>query len=302
MSYLTIPNRTTTLGTTGIHVSTIAWGMWRFAGDDVRAAQQRVEAAFAAGVTLFDTADIYGPDNNEPFGAAEALLGRVFAAQPGLRDRMVLATKGGIRMGVPYDSSAEYLPQAIDASLHRLGTDHVDLWQIHRPDLLAHPEEVARTLEDAVRAGKIAAIGVSNFTPAQTSALRHFLTVPLASTQPEFSPLTTTPLSDGTLDQAMTHRTTVLAWSPLGGGRLAKPGDRRTSDVAALLDVKSAETGVDRSAAAYSWIMAHPARPIPIVGTQNPKRIATIGDAYKPRWTRAEWYQVLEASRGEKLP
>ena len=297
-----IPQNTVTLGHSGIAVSTIAWGMWRFAGEDVTAAQRRVEAALAAGVTLCDTADIYGPDNNEPFGAAEELLGRVFAEQPGLRDRMVLATKGGIRMGVPYDSSPNYLSEAIDASLTRLRTGRVELWQIHRPDLLAHPQETARALEDAVKAGKIAAVGVSNFTPAQTAALAHFLTVPLATTQPEFSPLTTTPLFDGTMDQAMMHGTTVLAWSPLGGGRLAKPGDQRTRDVAALLDTKAAETGVDRSAAAYSWIMAHPARPIPIVGTQNPERIGRIADAYKPQWTRAEWYRVLEASRGEKLP
>ena len=299
---MSIPKQMTTLGSSGISVSSIAWGMWRFAGEDVRAAQERIEAAFSAGVTLFDTADIYGPDNGEAFGSSEALLGQVFAAQPGLRERMVLATKGGIRMGVPYDSSPEYLSEAIDASLKRLRTDHVELWQIHRPDLLAHPQEVARALDDAVTSGKIAAVGVSNFTPAQTGALAHFLTVPLATTQPEFSPLTTTPLFDGIMDGAMAHGTTVLAWSPLGGGRMARPADQRTRDVATLLDTKAAETGVDRSAAAYSWIMTHPAHPIPIVGTQNPERIAAIADAYKPQWTRAEWYRVLEASRGEKLP
>jgi aryl-alcohol dehydrogenase-like predicted oxidoreductase len=118
--------------------------MWRFRGTDVAAARALVEAAFDAGVTLFDTADIYGPDNDEDFGAAEALLGRVFAEAPALRDKMVLASKGGIRMGVPYDSSATYLAEAIDASLTRLGCDKIDLYQIHRPDLLAHPQEVAR--------------------------------------------------------------------------------------------------------------------------------------------------------------
>ena len=88
------PDRTVALGDTGLTVSSIAWGMWRFAGDDVRKARARVEAALDAGVTLFDTADIYGPDNGEAFGAAEALLGRVFAEAPAMRDRMVLATQG----------------------------------------------------------------------------------------------------------------------------------------------------------------------------------------------------------------
>ena len=302
VSYIKSPDRTVALGDTGLTVSSIAWGMWRFAGDDVAAARVRVEAALGAGVTLLDTADIYGPDNAEPFGAAEALLGRVLAEAPGLRDRMVLATKGGISMGVPYDSSAAYLAEAIDASLTRLGVERIDLYQIHRPDLLAHPQEVARALDDARAAGKIVAVGVSNHTPAQAAALAHFLTVPLVSHQPEFSALATAPLFDGLFDQAMERNMAVLAWSPLGGGRLADPQDDRTRAVVALLDAKAAEAGVDRAAVAYSWIMAHPARPIPIVGTQNPSRIAMIPDAYTPRWTRAEWYAVLEASLGEKLP
>ena len=302
MSYIKSPPPHRLLGTSGIPISSIAWGMWRFAGDDVAAARARVEAALDAGVTLLDTADIYGPDNGEPFGAAEALLGRVLSEAPQLRDRMVLATKGGIRMGVPYDSGADYLAQAIDDSLTRMGVERVELYQIHRPDLLTHPQEVARTLEDAVKAGKIGAVGVSNFTTSQAAALAHRLTVPLVSHQPEFSALATAPLFDGVLDQAMAHDMAVLAWSPLGGGRLAAPADDRARAVVALLDAKAEEAGVDRSAAAYSWIMAHPARPIPIVGTQNPKRIAKIADAYKPQWTRADWYRVLEASMGETLP
>lgn len=302
MSYIEPPHPTVALGDTGLIVSSIAWGMWRFAGDDVRIARARVEAALDAGITLLDTADIYGPDNGEPFGAAEALLGRVLAETPSLRDRMVLASKGGISMGVPYDSSAAYLAAAIDASLARLGCERIDLYQIHRPDLLTHPQEVARALDDARSAGKIVAIGVSNYTAAQTAALASFLTVPLASHQPEFSALATAPLFDGLFDQAMERGMAVLAWSPLGGGRLGDPTDERSRAVVALLDRKAEEAGVDRAAAAYSWIMAHPARPIPIVGTQTPSRIAAIPDAYKPRWTRAEWYAVLEASREEKLP
>jgi len=290
------------LGGTDIEISPIAWGMWRFRGDDGNAAQSRVEAALDAGITLFDTADIYGPGNGESFGAAEALLGRVFRQAPALRKRMVLATKGGIRMGVPYDSSAEYLGAAIDASLTRLGTERVELWQVHRPDILAHPQELAHTLEAAHRAGKIAAIGVSNFTVAQTAALAHFLTVPLASQQPQFSPLFLEPVQDGVLDQAMVLNLTVLAWSPLGGGRLGQPNDERSRAVAALLDAKASEAGVDRAAAAYSWIMAHPSRPIPIAGTQNIDRIATIPQALQVKWSRQEWYRVFETSLGEKLP
>jgi predicted oxidoreductase len=302
MSESSSPTPTRPLHAGGPTVSSIAWGMWRFAGDDVMAAEVRVQAALDAGVTLFDTADVYGPDNGEPFGAAEALLGRVLKRSPSLAQRMVIATKGGIRPGTPYDSSAAYLTSAIDASLTRMGLEHVALWQIHRPDILTHPSEIGRALDAAHAAGKIGAIGVSNFTPSQVDALAAHLAMPVVSTQPEFSPLAIAPLSDGTLDQAIARGMTVLAWSPMGGGRLGDPKDDRARDVAEALDAKAAQAGVSRAAAAYSWIMAHPARPIPIAGAQTPSRIAEIAQAFTPRWTRAEWYQVLIASRGEPLP
>ena len=292
------------LGKSGMLVSPLAWGMWRFGGDDVTTARARVEAAFDAGITLFDTADIYGPDNGEPFGAAEVLLGRVFAEAPGLRDRMVLASKGGIRLGVPYDTSPAYLVEAVEASLKRLRTERIDLWQIHRPDLLAHPAETAAALEELVLQGKIVAVGVSNHTPAQTGVLASYLNIPLVASQFEFSPLATVPLFDGTMDRVMKYGMAVLAWSPLGQGRLGgnDAAEDRTTAVRAALDIHAGKYGVSRAAAAYAWIMAHPARPIPIVGSQNPARIAESVDAFKVRFERAEWYAILEASLGEKLP
>jgi predicted oxidoreductase len=276
--------------------------MWRFSGADVANADGLVRTALDAGVNLFDTADVYGPDNGEAFGAAETLLGEVLKRSPELRARMVLATKGGIVPGTPYDSSAAYLTSAIDASLRRLRVEHVDLWQVHRPDFLTHPAEVAGALEAALKAGKIGAIGVSNHAPSKLEALAANLSAPIVSVQSEFSPLATEPLTDGVLDQAMARGATVLAWSPLGGGRLGKPADPRAVAIAAALDRKASGWGVSRAAAAYSWIMAHPARPIPIVGAQTPSRIAEIPDAYKPRWTRADWYEILSAGRSEPLP
>jgi predicted oxidoreductase len=302
MTQLPAPPARRPLYAGGPEVSSIAWGMWRFRGGDVAAAEGRVQAALDAGVTLFDTADIYGPDNGEPFGAAEGLLGRVFKANPGLKSKMVIATKGGISMGVPYDSSAGYIASAIDASLSRMGVDHVALWQIHRPDILTHPAEVGAALTKAHKAGKIGAAGVSNFTAAQVEALAAHCEIPIVSHQPEFSPLVVSALSDGVLDQALTRGMTVLAWSPLAQGRIAEPKDPRAVAVAEALDAKASESGVSRAAAAYSWIMAHPARPIPIVGTQTPARIAEIPQAYTPRWTRAEWYGVLVAALGAPLP
>lgn len=285
------------LGKSGLEVSPLAWGMWRFAGRDVAEARVLVEAALDSGISLLDTADIYGLDGPAGFGGAEALLGAVLREAPGLRARMVLATKGGIVPGVPYDSSAAYLRSALDASLKRLGVEQVDLWQVHRPDLLTHPAELAQTLAAMVESGKVRAVGVSNFTVAEVRALQAYLPVPLASIQPEFSVWHDGILWDGVLDQAMELGLSVLAWSPLGRGAVSEEGA-----VSALLDAKAEAVGVSRSAAAYAWIMAHPARPIPIVGSQQVARIREAQGAYAVAWSRAEWYALLQAANGRKLP
>lgn len=285
------------LGRSDIAVSPLAWGMWRLDGrlDEVRA---RIDAALEAGITLFDTADIYGFGSPIGFGGAETLFGQALAEARDLRDRIAVATKGGITPPVPYNSSPRYLEEACDASLRRMGIDTVDLYQIHRRDFLAHPHEVAGALTRMVESGKVRALGVSNHSPAELTALQRFLGQPIVSTQPEFSPLRAAPLYDGTLDQAMAEDIAVLAWSPLAGGRLLQQGN----PAGKLLAQQGAAFGTDAVAAALSWIMVHPARIIPIVGSQNPARIRASVDAFRVRWTREQWYAVLQAGTGEKLP
>lgn len=304
MSALAPPPASRTLGASGIAISPLAWGMWRLAenGRGAGDAARLVHAALDAGITLLDTADIYGFDGTRGFGDAEALLGEVLASQPGLRGRMVLATKGGIRPPLPYDQSPGYLRSAIEASLRRLRTDTIDLYQIHRPDILAHPQEVARVLDHAVASGKVRALGVSNFSPSQIEALGHFLGHELVATQPEISPLRIDCFTNGELDQALRLGLTPLAWSPLGGGRLLAPADGREQAVADVLDRVAGEHGVSRSVAAYGWLMVHPAGIVPIVGSQDAGRIAEAAQALGMRWTRQDWYAVLAAARGAPLP
>lgn len=304
MSDLPLPPAFRQLGHSGIAVSPIAWGMWRLAenGRTPADAAKLVHAALDAGINFLDTADIYGFDGSAGFGDAEALLGEVLAAEPALRERMILATKGGILPPLPYDQSADYLRKAIDDSFARLKVDVIDLWQIHRPDILAHPYEVARVLDDAVSSGKVRALGVSNFTKDQIAALNHFLGEKLATTQPEISPLRIDCFENGELDQAMMLGLTPMAWSPLGGGRLASPQTARDKAVADALDAVAQAQGVSRTVAAYSWLMAHPAGIVPIIGSQQAARIAEGAEALKVRWNRQDWYAVLVAARGERLP
>ncbi len=304
MSLLPAPPATRMLGSSGISVSSLAWGMWRFAGNE-GAATALVHAVLDAGITFFDTADIYGFNGTDGFGDAEALLGAVMKADPSIRSRIVLATKGGIMPPLPYDSSPAYLAKALDASLTRLGVEQVDLYQIHRPDILTHPQELVEFAEAAFAAGKIRAFGISNFHPAQTRALLRLMegaSLPLSTTQPEISPLVIDAIEDRTLPIAMEHGLTPMAWSPLGGGRIADPVSGRDQAVAAALDAAAKPAGVSRTAAAYSWLMAHPSGIIPIVGTQNPARVAEAMDAFAVRWTRTDWYAVLVAARGVPLP
>ncbi|MEY2942175.1 MAG: hypothetical protein RLY97_189 [Pseudomonadota bacterium] len=308
MSMLASPPETRRLGRSDIFISPLAWGMWRLAETyrSIEDAARLVHTAVDCGITLLDTADIYGFDGLRGFGAAESLLGEVLAAEPGLRGRFVLATKGGIAPPAPYDQSAGYMRGAIEASLQRMRVEVIDLYQIHRPDILAHPQELARVLEDALASGKIRSVGVSNFSRHQTAALNHFLGGILASTQLEISPLQIEPVQDGAMDQAMMLGLTVLAWSPLAGGRLLNPVDARDvavgMAVAGALDDFADARGISRSVAALSWLMAHPAGIVPIVGSQDVARIRQAARAGDVVWNRQDWYGILVAARGESLP
>lgn len=251
---------------------------------------------------LVDTADVYGLDwGGVGFGACEALLGQVLADAPDLRDEIVLATKGGIHPPVPYDSSASGLRKACEASLHRLGVDVIDLYQVHRPDLFAHPESVAATLLALRDEGKIRAIGISNYTPAQHDALLVYLQDALATTQPEYSAIELTPLRDGTFDRCARDHVTPLAWSPLGGGRIVS-GTGVSLELLGVLDALARREGVSRAAVAIAFTLAHPTRPVSIVGSQNPSHLRDATDALRVHLARVDCYRIVAAAEGRPLP
>jgi predicted oxidoreductase len=282
-------------------VGALALGCWRMTGSPADA-QALVEAALDAGCNLVDTADVYGLDwGGSGFGSCEEVLGQVLAVAPHLRQRTVLATKGGIRPGVPYDSSAASLTAACEASLRRLGTDHVELYQVHRPDLFTHPHHLADTLQRLVDRGLVEMVGVSNYSVSQTTALRDALSVPLVSTQPELSATAPHALRDGTLDLAMADGRTVLAWSPLAGGRLLS-GQGVRPELLAVLDAIAEREDVNRATVCYAFVLAHPSRPVPILGTQQPARIHQAWAATRVHLDRTDVYALVEAADGVPLP
>ena len=274
----------------------LGYGCWRWRDLDLIRARGLVERAVEAGMTLVDTADVYGLPGGS--GHAEELLGAVLAEAPDLRARLAVVTKGGIRPGVPYDSGRRQLVTACEASLRRLRTETIDLYLVHRPDLLAHPQEVAGALSELRAAGKVREVGISNYSAGQARALLAHLDCPLAAVQIEFSVLHLDPLDDGVLDLCLERGITPMAWSPLAGGKLVDGG---RGELTRQLDLLSEAHATNPAAIALAFLMAHPAGVVPLVGTTDVRRLGACAEALGVRLGKADWYALLAAT-GRALP
>lgn len=274
--------------------------------------KQALLAAYEAGYTLFDHADIYCR------GACESIHGELLRENPSLKDQTLIATKCGIRFpGEPnpdsphrYDFSAEHIIDSCHASLKRLGVDTIDLYQLHRPDLLMNPHEIAEAFTRLSEQGAVRFFGVSNFSPSFVSALQSALYTPLVVNQVEVHLGRLDCFYDGTLDQCLERQMTPLAWSPLGGGWLGQGGsvnpDHPQAELRiALLDTMDAiasNYGVSRTVLSLAWLMKHPSGIIPIVGSTNPAHIRDAIGADEVDLSREDWYRILVAARGKPLP
>jgi predicted oxidoreductase len=299
--------RTQTLGLSDLTCTRLAYGGWRLAGSeggprlDPADGRRAVLAAYEAGYTLFDLADIYGR------GECESIFGAALKEAPAMRGEIVLATKCGIRppwdgAQHSYDSSARHLLESVEGSLRRMGVESIDLLMIHRPDYLGCPEEIAATFAQLHAQGKVRWFGASNFRPSQLTALQKACAQPLVVHQVEINLATQFTLDDGTLDQCHAEKITPLAWSPLAKGALTDPRlDAAHPALAALLDRLATQHGVTRSAIALAWLLKHPGGIVPIIGTVNPERIRESTAAEALELTRDEWYALLIAGRGAGL-
>ncbi len=304
-----------------MQTSRLAYGCWRVAGswdprevtDSTRAAGvAAIQCAFDSGYTLFDTADIYSK------GESESVLGRALKETPGMRERVVILTKCGVRpAGTPhaaapqrYDFSAEHIIASCEGSLSRLGISAIDVFMLHRPDLLADTDEIAGAFSKLREQGKARHFAVSNFRTTLLTALQVACPMPLVAHQIEVSLTRLDPFEDGTLDQCVIEQITPMAWSPLGGGALGEGASRvlnsqkgyKVEGITPVLDDIAKSRGVTRSATALAWLMKHPSRIMPIVGTVNPRRIREAAKADDVDLTREEWYRLLLAARGCPLP
>lgn len=286
-------------------LSPLVAGAWRLSewGFNIGQRLAWIEGNIERGLTSFDHADIYGGYQ------VEALFGEALAASPGLRDRLQLVTKCGIKLTGParpahethcYDTSAAHITASVENSLRALHTDRVDLLLIHRPDALMDADEVATTFERLRRDGKVLHFGASNFTVQQFELLHS--RIPLVTNQVECSPLQMAPVHDGSFDQAQRLRARPMIWSPLAGGRLFSEDSEQARRLRWVMGEVGARLGASLTTLAIAWLLRLPCRPIPVVGSRRLSATDEAVAALKLMLTADDWYRIWSASTGHEVP
>jgi predicted oxidoreductase len=322
--------KTIQLGPTPLEVSRIAYGCMRIGGSwdrstplsepTKREAVQAIRTALDEGINFFDHADIYR------WGKSEEAFAAIWSEAPQLREKIVVQSKCGIvmqgarpgSMVGQFDFSYEHITRSVEGSLKRLQTDYLDVLLLHRPDPLVEPEEVARAFDELHASGKVRYFGVSNHTAGQMRLLKKHLSQPLAANQLELSLLhlhlfdegvvfnQEAMHGEGTLEYCRQHHITIQAWGPLKSGAVITgeddPPSQAARDVARLIAELAQEKGVSREAIALAWLLRHPAKIQPIIGTTKPERIRAACEASGVELTRDEWYRLFIAGRGNRMP
>lgn len=308
---------------TNLHSFPLGYGCMRFA--QIRTKADRValiQAALDAGITLFDHADIYGG------GDCERLFGEALKEHPDWRDQMLIQSKCGIRFAgntygdewpARYDFSKQHILAAVEGSLQRLGVEQLDVLLLHRPDLLAEPDEVAEAFSMLESAGKVRYFGVSNFDWMQIRLLQQALTTPLVVNQVQISLLHSELIAQGakvnlpqryagavgTLDYCRAENIGLQAWSPLDEGQLftlvGEPPPH-LHDIATYALQLASEKSVSITEILLAWILRHPAGIVPLIGTTNIERLQMSARAVDVSLSRAEWYGLLEKAQGAAVP
>ena len=290
--------------TQGLSFSRIIYGMWRLSDDDDTSpahVQAKIEACLAQGITTLDQADIYGGY------AAEEVLGTALKAAPALKEQIEVVTKCDIvapmgryaDAGVKYyDTSRAHILASVDHSLRLMDIDKIDTLLIHRPDPMMNHHETGAALDEVVTSGKVRAVGVSNFRLHDWTLLQSAMKTPLVTNQIELSLTAQQGFTNGDVAYLQERNVPIMAWSPLGGGTMMTG----TGAVQDALSKVAAENGVDNSAVAVAWLLAHPAKVLPVMGTNNINRIKALSDALKVTMDRETWFELYTAARGAEVP
>ncbi|MCA0984773.1 aldo/keto reductase family oxidoreductase [Halobacillus yeomjeoni] len=283
-------------------------GLWRLA--DWKQSKEEtlslIEHNVDKGITTFDHADIYGDYT------CEALFGEALKLKPSLRDKMELVTKCGIVLPSKnrpeneshhYNTSKQHIIQSVENSLMNLKTDYIDTLLIHRPDPFMNGEEVAEAFIQLKNEGKVRSFGVSNFKRHQWSMLESFLPFPLITNQLELSSYQLENFEDGTLDLCQEKNIAPMAWSPLAGGKIFNSNNEKSTRLRDKLHLINNEIGADGiDQILFAWLLNHPARIMPIIGSGNPDRIDTALQSLDIKLTHHQWFDIFQSSMGHEVP
>ena len=308
--------KTQRIGSTDLVSSRVVCGVMRMlktsggqdpTAEDRGAASDRILAAVDAGYNHFDSADIYAG------GLGDEILGDAICSRPGLRDRVIVTTKCAIRrLDEPFvgsrewfDMSARYITESCDAALGRLKMEAIDIFLMHRPDVLFETEEVAEAFDTLHKQGKVRHFGVSNFFPNQVALAQSCLSGRLVMNQVPLHPLCIDRIYDGTLEQCRTLSITPQAYSPLAGGLFgtgaAVPEDHPRRDevrqVVEAFDHVAADCGATRTQITLAWLLRHPAGILPVIGTTQADRMRESAEATEIELSRAHWHRLTNACR-----
>lgn len=289
-------------------------GCMRFADFDKESMNRYIHTAMELGINFFDHADIYGA------GKSEEIFGLAMESDKSLeREDMILQSKCGIRPGVCYDLSKEYIINSVDGILKRLNTDYLDILLLHRPDALVEPEEVAEAFDELERKGKVRAFGVSNHKPMQIELLKKYVKQPLLFNQMQFSIPVSNMVANGlevnmtsngaidrdgsVLDYCRLNDMTIQAWSPfqMPEWKGCFLGANEYWELNQEIRVLADKYQVSDMAIATAWIVRHPAKMQVIAGTTNLDRLRQIAKGSNVELTREEWYKLYLAA-GHMLP
>lgn len=270
-------------------------------GDLLRFTQECLDM----GITTMDHADIYGNYQCEKlFGEA------VLKQMPELRDQMQIVTKCDIVLpgrsesgSIYYTAEPEHIIHSVERSLKNLHTDHVDVLLLHRPDYLMHPEKTAGALEKLQKEGKVRYFGVSNCLPLQFDMLNSYLSTPLVTNQIHISPASLEAFDNGSIDHALLRRIPLMAWSPLDGGQILRDSSPASLRLREKLEQIAEQHNVDEiTKVMYAWLYQIPARVCAVTGSMKIKHVEAAVEACSLTLSHAEWYAILEASRGYPVP
>ncbi len=282
----------------GPECSRIIAGAWRWHTVSHETVERLVHTSLECGITTFDHADIYGDHGNEE------IFGQVLRKNPSLRKGMQLITKCDIKFKSSkrpatrikhYDTSKAHILWSAENSLKMLGTDHLDVLLIHRPDPLMNPEEVVAAFEQLKKEGKVKFFGVSNFTPTQFRMLQSYASFPIVTNQIEISLSRFDPLFNGDLDTLLEFKAAPLAWSPLGGGQPLAIDERVVFNMAAKYNASYSQLML-------SWLLLHPSGIFPIIGTTKPERVTEAARAIDVKLDRQDWFEMLQWVMGKEMP